>query len=456
MSRRAASLHTRLLLGSLAWIVMALVATGIILTGLFRETVEHQFDSRLAEHLDQLLAVARTDVKDGIAVTQPLSDPRFRRPFSGLYWQIDGPDGPRLRSRSLWDSTLALPPDATSDGELHWHRIVGPEGQDLIAVERTVQYDGPAGSVRAIVAGDAHGIDEATGHFTRILSIALFTFALGLAAAAAMQVRGGLAPLRKLRAALGAIRRGQASRLEGRYPKEIQPLIDDLNALVEHNSAVVARARSQAGDLAHSLKTPLSILINASQSGAASDNAAAIIRQQAALMRRQIDYHLTRARAAGAMDVLGANCPVEMRLDALRKAMSLLHADKKIDMTLAVETDLIAPVEAQDFDEMLGNLLDNACKWAVGRISVTARNEQGDVVISVEDDGPGLSASEREAVFERGRRLDEATPGSGLGLAIVRDLAMAYGGTIRLDESPLGGVRCRLSLPMTTRTGTAS
>lgn len=447
MTGPAASLHTRLLVGSLVWIVAALLATGLVLTELFREHVQRQFDLQLAGHLDQLLAVIKTDAASGVMVAQALSDPRFRRPYSGLYWQIDGPDGPLLRSRSLWDAALTLPRDYPADGDLHRHRIEGPEGQNLVAVERTVQLAGSGRPMHAIVAADVHGIEEVTGHFTRILIIALLTLALGLAAAAAMQVRGGLAPLRRLRQALGAVRRGQAARLEGRYPREIQPLVDDLNALIEHDAAVVARARTQAGDLAHSLKTPLSILTNAAEAPASDGGAAAAIRQQAALMRRRIDYHLARARTAGSMDILGATCAVTSRLEALRKAMSLLHADKPIAIAVAAEPGLTAAVEAQDFDEMLGNLLDNACKWAASRILVSARQGEDGIVIAVEDDGPGLPPSELETVFERGCRLDEAMPGSGLGLAIVRDLAMAYAGSIRLDPSPLGGLRCRLHLP---------
>ena len=262
-------------------------------------------------------------------------------------------------------------------------------------------------------------------------------------------VRRGLSPFSVLRERLAAVHQGRDRRVEGRYPSEVQPLVDDLNALLEHRDQTVRRAIAKAGDLAHALKTPLAVLAHEAEvaDGAGHGELAAVMRQQVDRMRRQMDYHLAHARAAASGAAPGAHCTVRPSAEGLARTLLRLHADRGLTFQVDVDPAHAVRSEREDLDEMLGNLLDNACTWARSRVSIASASIATGVVITVDDDGPGLDASMREAVLQRGVRADEAAPGSGLGLAIVRDLAELYGGSIRLNASPSGGLRARLQLP---------
>jgi signal transduction histidine kinase len=268
-------------------------------------------------------------------------------------------------------------------------------------------------------------------------------------AAGVLQVRRGLAPIRNLRSRLSGVHQGQHRRVDGEYPGEIQPLVNDLNALLEHRERAVQRAVAKAGDLAHGLKTPLTILAQEAEraNAAGQTEAADAIRQQVDRMRRQVDYHLAHARAAASGAAPGARCSIRESADGLTRALLRLHAERGIAIDVDVPPDLSVRVQREDLDEMLGNLLDNACKWGRSRVTIGASATGSGVDIIVDDDGSGLAEMMRETVLQRGVRADEAAPGSGLGLAIVRDLAEVYRGSIALDASPEGGLRARLRLP---------
>jgi signal transduction histidine kinase len=266
---------------------------------------------------------------------------------------------------------------------------------------------------------------------------------VGLIVAGLSQLRRGLSPLTDLRARLNEMRDGRARRLEGAYPGEVQPLVDDLNALLDDRERRVTRAMAKAGDLAHGLKTPLAVLARA----AGHADLAATIDQQVARMRRQIEHHLAQSRAAAAGGTGAARCLLKDSADGLARTLYRLHADRGLTIEVDVPADLAVRVQREDLDEMLGNLLDNACKWTKTRVRVTSSLLDGRVVVMVDDDGPGIEAAMREAVLQRGVRADEAAPGSGFGLAIVRELAEIYGGAVTLAASPEGGVRASLSLP---------
>jgi len=272
---------------------------------------------------------------------------------------------------------------------------------------------------------------------------------LSVMAAGLLGLRQGLMPFRRLRERLMAVRMGEDRRVEGVYPSEVQPLIDDLNALLEDREKAVKRAFATAGDLAHGLKTPLALLAQeADRAGAAGNpELAESIVQQVERMSRQVNYHLARARAAASGAAGAAPCPVASCADALVRTVLKLYAGRAIEISSNIASDLCARVQREDLDEMLGNLLDNACKWANSRIVMEASRIDTLLVLTLDDDGPGLAHDLRTVVLERGVRIDEAAPGSGLGLAIVRDLAELYGGSISLDDSPLGGLRARISLP---------
>jgi signal transduction histidine kinase len=282
----------------------------------------------------------------------------------------------------------------------------------------------------------------------RLLTI----FAIVCMVAGLWQVRRGVAPLNQLRERLLAVRDGRERRVQGGYPVEVQPLVDDLNTLLDHRERTVARALAKAGDLAHGLKTPLAVLSQQADRAEADGrrDLAETIGQQVDRMLRQVEYHLAHARAAASGATPGARCSVRESTEALARTLKQLHAGRGVSIDLDVAAEHVVRGQREDLDEMLGNLLDNACTWARSRVMVASSENQGTVTITVDDDGPGLAPSMREVVLQRGVRADEAAPGSGFGLAIVRDLVDLYGGSIALTDAQLGGLRARLQLPSVT------
>jgi len=443
------SLRLRLLVGAVIWIFLALAAAGAVLAALFRAHVERRLETELAIQLEQIAAALERPGAGDLILTHQPSDPRFRKPYSGFYWQVDGVDGAIFRSRSLWDVALHLPRDTLPDGGVHRHRILGPEGQRLIVLERTVALADAAGSYRVAAATDEAELVAAAAAFTRTLVVSLGVLAIALVAAVAIQVQVGLKPLHRLRAGVAAIRQGRVKRLEGPFPTETQPLVEDLNALLQRNEEIVARGRTQAGNLAHGLKTPLTILAHEvdrlAEDGASQLSAA--MRGQIATMRQQIDYHLARARAAVSLDVPGARVPIAPSVAAIHRTLARLYIDRDLQFAIDIPLDHVFRGEQQDLEEMLGNLMDNACKWAKHRIAATSRRHDGRLTITIEDDGPGLPHEKQGHALAPGARFDENVPGTGLGLAIVRDLAILYSGSIELGSSSLGGLRADLTLP---------
>jgi len=455
------SLRVRLLVGTLAGIAAAIAVAGWALGGLFEQHVAQQFRAQLTTHLDQLTANLQVDATGAPKLSSALSDPRFSKPYSGLYWQVDRatsntslsfsqPPG-LIRSRSLWDDVLKLPVDTPADGEIHQHRIPGPDKANLGVVERVVILDeGPAstsGAFRLAVAADERQMAEPIERFNGMLWLALGLLGGGLALVALVQVMIALVPLQRLRGALAAVRDGSRQRLEGSFPAEVQPLVEEFNTVLSENAAVVERARTQAGNLAHALKTPLSVIANAANG--TTGELAQLVSVQIEVARKQVDYHLSRSRVAASARLPGARTPVGPVLDGLVRAMRRIHADRDLVLTVASSRQEIAfRGEEQDLQEMLGNLLDNACKWARQRVEVAFAIDDGRLRIVIDDDGAGIAGDARARVFNRGERADEQVPGSGLGLAIVDDLAQLYDGRVELADSPLGGLRAVLILPL--------
>ncbi len=463
------SLRFRLLAVTVAGVAVAVVLAGLVLSGLFREHVQRQFEAALVQQLDQVTARLEFDAKGQPAIAaQALSDPRWLKPYSGLYWQVDAmaPDGRGragvLRSRSLWDTSLTLQVDALADGAVHMHEVSGPQGAPLLVLERTVRAEGvDAARWRLIVAADLQATQAATAQFTRVLALSLAALLVLLAAAAWAQVAVGLRPLQALQRGLQDVQQARTTRLQGAFPAEMQPLVDDFNAVLERNAEVVERARTQAGNLAHALKTPLSVLENAACAPAPSDGAAlaalaALVREQVQVARRHIDWHLARSRVAASAHLPGQRTALEPVVGGLVRVMNKVHAGRGVDITMALpDAPLFFAGEAQDLQEMLGNLLDNACKWAQSTVRLQAQvlgGQPSQMVVSVEDDGPGIGAAQRAQAVERGVRLDETVPGTGLGLAIVQYLAALYGGRLELEPADLGGLRVVLVLPAARET----
>ncbi len=449
------SLALRLFLSASAWTVAILLVTGIVLSSLNRQTVERSFDRRLGVYLRTL--VADVAAPEDERFPQALGEPLFELPLSGWYWQVTKLGGakPELRaSRSLWDGGLphledmgvAAGPDGSRQGY-----VTGPEAQKLRLVERNIDL-GDEGRYVVAVAGDAAEITEDVRAFDRALLITFAILAAVLLLTTMFQVRFGLAPLKRITNSLAAIRSGNAERLAGDFPVEIAPLARETNALIEANKGIVERARTHVGNLAHALKTPLSVMVNEA-AARPGDPLAEKVEEQAAIMRDQVARHLERARIAARVTVVGSLTEVAPVVEALARTMEKIHRDRAI----AIEVRAVAPVrfrgERADLEEMLGNLIDNACKWAASRVVIEVLGVgvgvgEGQVVrIVVDDDGPGLTPAEREQVARRGRRLDETKPGSGLGLSIVVELAGLYGGELTLGAAPIGGLRADLTLP---------
>jgi len=443
----AGSLRRRLLVGTIIWILVSLVGTGLLLSSLFRDHITDQMHHELRMDLDQLTAGLDSAEDGSVRLAQAPADPRLNTPYSGLYWQVSDATGtPLLRSRSLWDQTLPATPPA--EGEVSFRPLPGPAGTELVAAARIIHpAEAPSQTLLLQVAADRQRLEEPLKNFHGILIGSLGLLALGLIAAALIQVRSGLAPLDRLRTQLAKVREGRHRRLDGAFPAEIQPLVDDFNDVLAHDTEVLTRARTQAGNLAHALKTPLAILANA----AGSDDAvpARLVGEQVSMARRQVDYHLARARAASAAQLPGQRCAVAPLLEGLLRVVDRLYAERRLEMSLSADGAPDFRGEAQDFQEMAGNLVDNACKWARSQVAVTATRDGDRLLIRVDDDGPGVPAERRAGMLLRGARADESVPGSGLGLAIVQDLAELYGGAVQLADSPLGGLSVILSLPAT-------
>lgn len=450
----AASLRVRLLLWAALWISGALVVAGFVLTDLFRAHVEAQIVRGLHDHLRQMagsLRLARNGEIGPYALERPLTDPAFRKPYGGLYWQVSDRESHALiRSRSLWDTVLDLPPDPVLDGQVDRHDVVGPDGRNLIALELTVRLPRDIQLVRLVVGRDDRALTEPVRDFAVTLAVSLTVLASALITAAYAQVHLGLRPLARIHRALARLRTGgEGQRLDRDFPAEILPLVDDLNALMDHNDQVLERAWTQAGNLAHGIKTPLTVIANECDrlEKAGQGESAEILRQQLATAGHYVDLELARARSAASGAAARAQTPVRVSAEAIKRTLERLFTDRGIAITVDAAPDLLFPGERRDLDEVLGNLMENACKWAKSKVEVAAQTEEGALVITVDDDGPGLAPEERDAVFQRGHRLDEMAPGTGLGLSIVRDIASLNGGSVHLDSSTLGGTRAVLTFP---------
>jgi signal transduction histidine kinase len=453
---RSNSLALRLFFSATVWTVVILAGTGVVLSGVYRQAVERAFDRRLDVYLKTLIAdIAAPDVpieKTG----QMLGEPLFELPLSGWYWQVTRTDRGKpetTSSRSLWDRALPNLAGRDVDSDIDGSRrtyVQGPEDQRIRVLERNIDL-GEEGLYLIAVGGETAEIEEEISDFNRALATTFAVLAVVLLLTTVFQVRFGLAPLNSISRGLAAIRSGRAEKLEGRFPVEIAPLARETNALIDANREIVERARTHVGNLAHALKTPLSVMMNEA-AARPDDPLASKVKEQTGIMRDQVMRHLERARLAARVAVVGTLTEVGPVVQSLARTMEKTHHGKNLAIDVDVQAEARFRGERQDLEEMVGNLVDNACKWSAGRVSVevmTERQEPGRecVRIVVDDDGPGLTPAEREQVAQRGRRLDESKPGSGLGLSIVVELARLYGGALTLGTAPIGGLRAELVLP---------
>ncbi len=451
---RLKTLSARLLLTSLLWSAFALIGTGVILASAFRESVQQRFD----ETLDVYLSILIGELADGgpISEMEPaLGDPRFLLPLSGWYWSVFdlGSQELIIASESLAGDNLDMGGALRNlaPGELFQGNAKGPDGDPLRVVARRVALEEDDWLV-VLVSGQTTAIEEDTARFVAQLAIFLGAFALILVAMTFVLWRFSLRPLRRLGDELVAVHEGKSKHVSTDYPAEIAAMVEALNALIDNNQVTLERARRHVGNLAHALKTPLSVMIN----DAAQEDTplARSVREQTQIMQRQLRYYLERAQIAAKERLIGASTDVEVALDRLHRAMSRLGERRGIDVGLEVTDGLRFAGERQDFEEIVGNLVDNGLKWANSRIDIkvmpaksTLLGRAGMLRVEIDDDGPGLTAEQRAQALSRGHRLDQSKPGSGLGLSIVSELVELYSGTMVLDRSPLGGLRVSITLP---------
>jgi signal transduction histidine kinase len=455
---RRNSLAIRLFFSASAWVVVILAITGFVLSSVYRAATERAFDRRLNLYLRTLIAEVATPDAPADRLFQSLGEPLFELPLSGWYWQIARTDSnkPDVRvSRSLWDKKLPKLDERGIELSAAGIRVAyvdGPEGQSLRMVERPVDL-GADGKFLVDVAGDATEIFEETRSFDYYLGGTFTALGIVLLLTTIFQVRFGLAPLKRISDAIADIRSGRAEQLQGEFPVEIAPLARETNALIEANREIVERARTHVGNLAHAIKTPLSVIVNEA-SAHGNDPFARKVLEQTDVMRDQVAHHLERARIAARVSSVGTVTEVAPAIEALQRTMEKIHRDRALAIEVKGDRSAKFRGERQDLEEMAGNLVDNACKWASSRVFVEVRVERPSssglgprLHLIVDDDGRGLSEVERAQVSRRGQRLDESKPGSGLGLSIVIDLAALYGGSLSLGTAPMGGLRAELVLP---------
>jgi len=454
---RANSLALRLFVSATAVTGVILLVTGFVLSSLYRDAVERAFDDRLNVFLRTLVAELNPPDEPSERASPNLGESRFDLPLSGWYWQYTRLTGPKPEvhsSRSLFDTGLPhlderIP--ASTEGTRSAY-VTGPDDHRLRMIERSVDL-GEDGKYLVAVAIDSQGIDDDTRAFNRTIIVTFVILGAVLLLTTMFQVRFGLAPLWRISKSLAAIREGTAERLTGHFPVEIEPLARETNALIDSNREIVERARTHVGNLAHALKTPLSVMVN--EAATRGDDPLAVkVREQTDVMRDQVARHLERARIAARATVVGSVTDVQPVVTGLTRTMEKIYHPRGIAIDVEAPDGVRFRGERQDLEEMLGNLVDNACKWAQARVSVEVTPERAEgappkatVRIVVDDDGPGLTPSEREQVARRGQRLDESKPGSGLGLSIVLELAALYGGGLTLSNAPIGGLRAELVLP---------
>jgi len=444
-ARHTGSLSRRILLIAAGWITILLLLGGVALDRTLTGLLERQFDEQLNDTITSMFTSAEIDPFGDVWFNRQLADQRFLEPGSGFYWQVSGKGHDDYISRSLWDRTLEVSGRVARKEPVYDDSRQFPD-EPLRTVERTIRLPGSDTDWQFIAAAARGELDEQIRRIRSILVWSFVVLGLGLFLMAMLQTWYGLGPLRRVRLAIARIRTTGANRVTDPLPQEVQPMVEELNALLAHSEKQAEEARTHAGNLAHALKTPLTVLTNAA-SAHAPDLDETVLRE-AATMRRQVDHHLARARAVGRRASGHSRTGVMEAVEAVERAVARLHPLVRFD-TAGVPGATVA-MERQDLDEILGNLIENAAKYGGGSVFVTVDPNPAAPLCEVwiEDDGAGIPESDRAQLFGRGARLDTEKPGTGLGLAIVRDVVEIYGGEIELGESEdLGGLLVRLRLP---------
>ncbi len=428
------------------WITILLLVGGVALDRSLTSLVEHNFDDQISYMLTAMVGAAEIGPDGEVFFNRPLGDQRFLEPNSGLYWQISGQGHEDFPSRSLWDRSLKIKQDHF-DSQPHSYDSAQFPGEPLRVVERSIILPGSKTVWWFVVAESRTEMDAQIARIRSILVYSFLVLGLGLLLMAALQSWYGLGPLRRVRLAIKRLRDTGANRVTEPLPLEVQPLVEELNGLLAHTERQAEEARTHAGNLAHALKTPLTVVMNAAT--AQAPDLSETVMREAAVMRRQVDHHLARARAVGRRAVGRSHAVIWDSAEAVLRAVTRLYEATRFD--LDGKREAAVRIERQDLDEILGNLIENAAKYGGGSVFVTVDprpDTRAFCEVWIEDDGIGIPAEERERIFARGARLDTDKPGTGLGLAIVRDVVEIYGGAVLLEESEdLGGLLVRVRLP---------
>ncbi|WP_341663912.1 ATP-binding protein [Vibrio sp.] len=433
------SLKSRLVLAAVVWLTAMIIAAGVMMPSQVYLYMQEDTKQQLAIYMDEIAALLEADEKGNLKLTSPLSDPRFTRPYSGFYWSAKT-DKALLRSRSLWDKNL------TTKDE---HDLLGARDEKLIYIQSTLYYPDYSGPIEVTIGTDQQPIADTVRKLMSQLWFILGLLYIGILALIAIQVQWSLRPLNKMHKELSQLRRGEKTQLDQEYPKEVAPVVSDLNALVFHYQELLERARHHAGNLSHALKTPLSVLKNevSTKDSATQEQLRPPIDQ----IQNQIDYHLGRARMAGAKNILSVSANPSERVDAISMAFDKVYVERNICLINELDSDINVSVEQTDLDEMLGNLIENAYKWSNSIIrvhSISHKDSPESIDIMIEDDGMGIPEEKLGTATKRGVRLDETMPGTGLGLNIVCEMAHSYRGKLTLSRSALGGLKVILSMKL--------
>ncbi|MEM9734588.1 MAG: HAMP domain-containing sensor histidine kinase [Pseudomonadota bacterium] len=424
--------------------------TGLLISAYFKNNAERGFSDLLGAYSFNVMGAVELD-GDGQPQGLPgLGDPRFLEPGSGWYWAVSSaadPLRPLLHSRSLSGDALDAPPmDAPSFGDEFRRTYAMPQSDGFIVQRLEAQlYFGEQDRLYQVtIGGNRSGVEASMAQFNRQLFVFFVLFGVLTLIALFIAVRLGLRPLQRAQNELEKVRQGKSARVEGSFPSEVAPLVKEVNTLIQANQSVIERARTQVGNLAHALKTPLAVILNDTNKKGALD--ADLVRAQARIMQDQIRHYLDRARVSAQRGTLTGNTQVKPLVDRLLRVMRKLNPEKMFSLEMEYQDTRFAG-EAQDLEELLGNLLENASRHAKQHVMVSVSAEDQRLVLSIDDDGPGLTHAQRQRALQRGVRLDETEPGSGLGLSIVRDIATEYGGKFVLESSALGGLRAVVFLP---------
>lgn len=432
------SLKSRLVLAAIVWLTAMVIAVGVSVPNQVFNYMVDDTKSQLTIYMDEVSASLEADETGNLSLTTNLSDPRFNRPYSGLYWSAKT-EKELLRSRSLWDKKI------TTDKKDKDY--LGARNEKLIYIKTTLYYPDYDGPIDVIIGIDEQPIEDTVGSLMGQLWIILALLYLGVLAVIFLQVQWSLSPLTKMHKELSQLRAGDKTRLDQDYPKEVAPVVSDLNALVFHYQELLERARHHAGNLSHALKTPLSVLKN--EISSLDNQTQSLLQPPVDQIQSQIDYHLGRARMAGSKNILSVRANPSQRVDAISMAFDKVYAQRGVTLINELDSDIDVAVDKTDLDEMVGNLLENAYKWSDSIIRVHSESKDNDdIEIIVEDDGPGIPDQDIKQAVERGVRLDETTPGTGLGLNIVSEMAHSYRGKLTLSRSSMGGLKAVLSLKL--------